>query len=239
VIRNTISEWAPTSLSSLPGWLTVGSALAVAWILIVRRKPVPWTALVTLAGTFLLAMSAQRAIVWWGLVAPVVLAGILSGDPTEEDRATRTPKPESRGPARMVVATLVLAVILLLPWFRGSSVQIFLTAAPPGLTGAVQRLPAGSRLMVHQPWGSWFEFAVPNDFVFVDSRIEIIPEDVWKDYGQVGFAGADWREVLDSQQVDAIVAEKDWPLLDDLENDPAWRSIYEDADGELFVRAEA
>jgi hypothetical protein len=239
VIRNTISEWAPTTLASLPGWLTVLSGLAVAGILIVRRRPVAWTALVTLAGFFLLALSAQRAIVWWGLVAPVAMAGILSEDSPAIERADR-PVTESSLPARVIVAALVLGVVALAPWFRGSSYQTFLGAAPPGLTDAVRQLPAGSRLMVHQPWGSWFEFAVPDDPVFVDSRIEIIPEDVWKEYGEVGFAGAGWKDVLDGQRVDAIVASTDWELLDTLRRDTVeWRVAYEDADGVLFVRADA
>ena len=46
--------------------------------LVPRKQPTPWTALVTLALFFLLALSAQRAIVWWGMVAPVVLAGLVA-----------------------------------------------------------------------------------------------------------------------------------------------------------------
>jgi hypothetical protein len=237
VIRNTISEWAPTTLASLPGWLTIVSAVAVAAFLVVRRQPLPWTDAAALIAFFLLAMSAQRAIVWWGLVAPVVVAGTLH--PTSRDQGTTvrsTRSREGKGPARVVVAGLVITAIALAPWFRGSDVATFVSAAPPGLTDAVEQLPAGSRLMVHQPWGSWFEFAVPQDLVFVDSRIEIIPADVWKDYGQVGFAGADWRDVLDRWDVDAIVADADWELLDDLLSDPAWHVLYTDADGYVFER---
>ena len=91
--------------------------------------------------------------------------------------------------------------------------------------------------MVHQPWGSWFEFSVPDDPVFVDSRIEIIPEDVWKDYGEVGFAGAGWQDVLNRREVDVIVAAADWDLLPYLRADTAeWEVLYEDDDGVLFQR---
>jgi len=91
---------------------------------------------------------------------------------------------------------------------------------------------------VHQPWGSWFEFALPDVPVFVDSRIEIIPADVWHDYGQVGFAGAEWQTVLNRWDVQAIVASADWDLLPILEApDSGWRIVYQDNDGSLFVRA--
>ena len=110
--------------------------------------------------------------------------------------------------------------------------------APPGVTAAAaEHLPAGTRTLVHQPWGSWFEYALPDLPVFVDSRIEIIPDDVWHDYGQVGFSGAEWKEVLDRWDVQAIVASSDWDLLPILEADPGWREIYRDDDGAVFVRA--
>ena len=77
VIRDTISEWAPLTLATVPGWFAIVSALAVAVFLIRRSEPTPWTSLLTLGIFLLLALSAQRAIVWWGMVAPVVLAGLL------------------------------------------------------------------------------------------------------------------------------------------------------------------
>jgi hypothetical protein len=239
VIRTTISEWEPTTLDSLPGWITILSALGVAGLLIMRRQSVPWTKLMTLGGFFLLALTAQRAIVWWGLVAPVVLAGVLAQGSTREFSQTATPRGSKR-PAHVVIATLLAAVVLVAPWFRGSRPGTFLSQVPLGVTEAVRTLPPGSRLLVHQPWGSWFEFAVPDDPVFVDSRIEIIPVDVWKEYGEVAFAGAGWHDVLDNVDVDAIVAAGNWELLDKLREDTAeWRVIYEDADGVVFVRATA
>ena len=247
VIRKTISEWAPLTIGTVPGWFAIGSALAVAVYLIRRTRPTPWTALLTLGIFFLLAMSAQRAIVWWGMVAPVVLGTLMRPEREEvaavaapaagADARPAAPEP-SRAPAYVIIGALVTLIVVLAPWWRGSSPDRFLRAAPPGLTAAVQeRLHPGTRLLVDQPWGSWFEFAVPEDPVFVDSRIEIVPAAIWDDYGQVGFAGARWKQVLDDWQVDAIVANADWELLSLLEADPGWRSVYKDDDGELFVRA--
>jgi hypothetical protein len=240
VIRTTISEWEPTTLDSLPGWITVVSALAVAAFLIVRRRPVSWTTLVTLGGFFLLALSAQRAIIWWGLVTPVALAGLIPERAAREAPTERagTSRAAGNGPATVMIAALVAVIVVLAPWFRGSRYETFLNQAPPAITDAVRALPPGSRLMVHQAWGSWFEFAVPNDPVFVDSRIEIIPEAIWKDYGEVGFAGDGWREVLNRWDVDVIVAAPTWDLLDRLRLDTKeWRTVYEGDEGAVFERA--
>jgi hypothetical protein len=65
-----------------------------------------------------------------------------------------------------------------------------------------------------------------------------VPERIWKDYGEVGFAGAGWRDVLNGWKVDAIVADKDWDLMPFLQRDTTeWRTLYSDADGTVFVRA--
>jgi hypothetical protein len=235
VIRDTISEWAPLTLATVPGWFAIVSALAVAAYLIRRTQPTPWTSLVALAVFFLLAMSAQRAIVWWGMAAPVVLAGLLP----ERERAAgtgETPRAPA-APAYTIVGVLIAAIVVLAPWWRGTSYDRFLTAAPPGLTAAAaERLAPGTRTLVHQPWGSWFEYELPDIPVFVDSRIEIVPKGIWHDYGQVGFSGAEWKDVLDRWDVQAIVASSDWDLLPTLEADPAWKKVYEDDDGALFVR---
>jgi hypothetical protein len=149
----------------------------------------------------------------------------------------RPAKPEPALPAIAIVATLLIAIVLLAPWWRGPGYERYLNAAPPGLTTAVRSLPPGTRLLAHRPWGSWFEFAAPDVPVFVDSRIEIVPKDIWEDYGQLAFDGAGWRDVLQRWNVQAIVADADsWDLIPRLEADPDWRVAYRDDDGVLFVR---
>jgi hypothetical protein len=232
IIRDTITEWAPVTVTDVSGLFMVGSALGVVVILARRGKPTPWTSLLWLAVFFLLAMSASRAIVWWSMVAPVVLAELFPSNEKTQVRDAR----ETMVPAVGVIGALLVAIMLLLPWWRPNDL---LSTAPMGVTQAViDHVPPGSRMFVHQPWGSWFEYATPDRPVFVDSRIEIIPEDVWHEYGQVGFAGADWKAVLDEVHPDAIVAAQDWDLLPDLKADTSeWTKVYEDEDGAVFVRA--
>jgi hypothetical protein len=229
IIRDTISEWAPVTATDVSGLFMIGSALAVVAFFARRGRPVPWTLLLWLFVFFMLAMSAQRAIVWWAMVSPVVLAELLP----EADAGTERPR-ESPTPAVGIIAAMSIAVLILLPWWRPNDL---LSQAPPGITRYVQEhVPSGARMFVHQPWGSWFEYVTPDRPVFTDSRIEIIPEPIWDDYGQVGFAGADWRKVLQEWHPDVIVAAKNWDLLPDLrEPGSGWTSVYHDDDGEVFV----
>jgi hypothetical protein len=230
IIRKTISEWAPVTVTDAAGLFMIGSALAVVVFLARRGKSTPWTSLMWLAVFFMLAMAAQRAIVWWAMVTPVVLAELIPASDTRSQPEHR----ESRTPAMGIIAAMLVAVVVLLPWWRPNDL---LSQAPPGVTRFVQEnIPSGARMFVHQPWGSWFEYITPDRPVFTDSRIEIIPKDIWDDYGQVGFAGADWRDVLDKWHPDAIVAAKNWDLIPDLmKPDSGWKLVYQDGDGDVFV----
>jgi hypothetical protein len=232
IIRKTISEWAPVTATDVSGLFMIGSALAVVAVLARRGTQTRWTTLLWLGVFFMLAMSAQRAIVWWSMVTPVILAELFPA-PTVE---ATSPGREPRAPAVGIIAAMLVAVVVLLPWWRPNDL---LSQAPPGITQYVlQNIPSGARMFVHQPWGSWFEYVTPDRMVFVDSRIEIIPKNIWDDYGQVGFAGADWKAVLAKWHPDAIVAADDWKLLKDLEAPGSgWRSVYKDDDGEVFLPA--
>src|SRR5262249_61950501 len=141
-------------------------------------------------------------IVWWSMVAPIVVADL---SPALEE-GPELKKDESKGPAFVIIGVLVAAILVLLPWWRPNDIL----SAPLGVTQAViDHVPPGSRILVHQPWGSWFEYVTPDRPVYVDSRIEIIPKEVWDTYDQVGFAGADWRDAPAKIQPRAIVPPAD------------------------------
>jgi hypothetical protein len=232
IIRDTISEWAPVTATDAAGLFMIGSALAVVAFLARRGRSTSWTSLLWLVVFFMLAMAAQRAIVWWAMVTPVVLAELVPASNARIQPGHR----ESTTPAVGIIAAMSLGIVVLLPWWRPNDL---LSQAPAGVTRYVQEnIPAGARMFVHQPWGSWFEYITPDRPVFTDSRIEIIPEQIWKDYGQVGFAGADWREVLDRWHPDVIVAAENWDLIPDLmKPGSGWTLVYQDDDGDVFIPA--
>ena len=197
-ITRLASEWAPTTVRDLSGAALFASVAVVIWLLARRREPVPWPSILRLLFFFALALPAIRGAVWWGLVAPVTVAGWLGpGRAAEVGRADRRGSPVLN---LAVVLTVAVGAVVVLPWWRtpepGGSSPL-LEQAPEGVAAAVEAVShPGDHVWIDQVWGSWFEYRTPDRPVFVDSRIEIIPKDVWDDYGQVGFAGADWREVL-------------------------------------------
>ena len=235
-VRNTVTEWAPTSARGFAGLTFFLSALAIAAFLARRATPTTWWDLAWLGVFFLLALPAIRGLLWWGLVAPVVVAGLL---PEGSEAADRRGNPTMNA---VVLGVLGLGIVVLLPWWRAPDearqIDVLLSEAPQATVEAVREaVPEGSRVVVPQPWGSWFEYALPEVAVFVDPRIELFSEDVWDDYRALRFTGADWHEVLERWEVDAIVVDlRDWTLQDELDTDPGWRRTYQDEQSAVYVR---
>jgi hypothetical protein len=236
-IRDAVTEWAPLDATDFAGAITAASSIAIAAWLARRKGSVPRRDLLWLGLFFAPCLVTQRASVWWALVFPVVIAGLLRPPGAEAKTVPRErPTGMDRVIPRVIVGSLVLLVIAFLPWWRSAPEEQYMLQAPPGITDALTQLPDGTRTLSNQEWASWFEFAVPDLPYFVDTRIEIFPSSVWRAYGHVAFAGADWAEALTEWDVEAIVGDVDWDLLPRLREDPRWRVAYEDAEGVLFVR---
>jgi hypothetical protein len=237
-----VSEWQPPSLRDPAGAAFFLSVALVVLVLARRRAPVEWSSLMWLGSFLFLGLAATRGIVWWVLVAPVVLSGLFP-----EGNESRSPVPETqdRSPAvNLAIAGIALAVMVsLLPWWRDTpsvSSGPLLGGIPVGITTYLQRsTPPSTRLFAPDGWASWFELSVPNRPVFVDSRIELFPADIWMQYQRVFFAQEGWERVLDSWKVDVLVvdAHADSPLARSVARSSGWRVVYRDSDGLVAERA--
>ena len=210
-----------------------------------------WPTLAWLAGLAAIGAFAERGVAWWSIGFPVALAGLLlvAAETTTPDRApgvtsAATIVPRGSLVASAMAAVLLVGIVALLPVWRGSDPLFgpsgLLADAPPGITAAVRAaaLP-GDRIWNSQRWGSWLEFAVPDAPVAVDSRIELIPADAWDDHLAVSRGDPDWAAILDRRGVRIVVASatEQRGLIPLLSRSPAWRLVYADGDGAVFVRA--
>lgn len=237
-VTKAVTEWAPPTIKDPAGGAFFLSAGALVAFFARRGRPVAWPTLLTLGTFFAIGLVAGRGIFWWDLLVPSIVAGSL------RDAHPRT---ETRVPVWMtgtILATLVVVGVTFLPWLRmdadASMRPSLLSAAPPAITRQVQHLPDGQRLFTAQIWGSWFEYAVPADRVFVDSRIELFPPSVWRNYFQISTGMEGWQQLLDRWDVDVVVASRtqQLDLIPRIRTDPGWRLLYSDDDGAVFVRAD-
>jgi hypothetical protein len=241
-VTERISEWQPTSLRDVPGLLFFGSVLVVVALIARRGRSVPWPTLVWLAVFLFIGAYAIRGVAWWSLGAAAAVAGTLASGltPDPSPTAPRVNRQLGRLNGALAIA-IVAAAILLLPLWRPldpglRAPQGVVGIAPPGITAALRDLArSGDRLFQPQPWGSWFEFALPDLPVVIDSRIELFPVEVWDAYERVAAGVEGWQEQLADWHVTmTVVAAGDTGLSERL-SAAGWRVAYEDGDGSIAV----
>ncbi len=244
-VTGSILEWQPPTLRSWPGVIIFASYFLVAGLLARRGTRLAWPSLVQLALFAGLALIAIRGMVWWALGASPVVADILhSRRDDRQGTATRARTAERSGSMAntgIVAALAALAVVLALQWRGRPPLGGLLWHAPVALTSALrEHVPPGERVFNAQVWGSWLEFAAPEYRVAVDARIELFPPEVWRRYYDASTGHERWDEILDDWGVGAVVAEREQQarLIPLLRRDPAWRLVYEDEEGALFVRVD-
>ena len=238
-VTGRVTEWQPTSIRDIPGLLFFISALAVVVLMARSERRVPWPTLAWLGVFFVIGVYAERGIAWWPIAAVTAIAGGLV--PAMPGRS-RTETVGMRRLNALVAGVVVLACLVALPTGRaplpGALVSTDLASpAPPGLTASLRDLaPPGTHVFTPQSWASWFEYALPDVRVAVDSRVEMISTAVWDAYDGI-LAGQDgWQDQLARWGVTHILVRNDQrDFLDRLEA-AGWEVAYQDPDGALLTR---
>ena len=241
-VTERVTEWQVTSLHDLPGLLFYGSALAVVALIARRGSRTAWPTLAWLAVFFAIGAYAIRGVAWWPLGAVAAVAGVLV---TSRIPDPSTPEPVGTPLMRRLNAVIALVIVFvgvaLLPVWRPiepglDAPQGVVGTSPPGITAALRDLARpGDHVFNPQVWGSWFEFALPDLPVALDSRIELFPPSVWDAYAGV-VAGVDgWQAQLDAWDVAFVVVAAHEDAEAGRLTAAGWRSVYTDADGWIFA----
>ncbi len=239
-IRNWVAEWrapTPLSLSGGPFW---ASGVVVLGTALWKRRNVRPIDVARLIVFFALGVPAIRGTLWWTLAAPPVVAGWFRA--TEQrvaEAGTHRLDPLKLAASVCIVALLPLALILRagVDPVTGST-QRLAADAPEVLVEATRAaVPDGSRLLVYQPFASWFEYSLPEDPVMVDSRIELFPDGVWHDYDRAIAAADGWPRILDEHRIEGVVLPPDAVLRDELVKASGWTRVVDGPAGSVFVRS--
>jgi hypothetical protein len=240
-----IDEWLPSGLDML-----IGKVLALSVVLLVvlfampgRRPRVREVCLVICFLPF--AVGSARMIAWWLLVAAPILARLLAANlPArwlEQDKAER---PSFAMP--IVFALLLLAVALSVPSWKQYNplVGTVRSAYRPedNLQQVCEQLAdrGEGRIFSRFEWSEYLGWALaPRFTVFMDGRIEIYPDEVWREYSALTRGRADWQDLLDRYQVDYLLLDTKGyhaELLPLVERSPVWEPNCQVGDSILFIR---
>ena len=241
VVTGMVTEWAPASMRDPAGAMLMAAigilVIAMAQARAHARVPEQLLRMALLAG---LALWAVRASVWFGLALPVAICALA------RERAPR-PADADRGvplASGLVLAALAVALAVALPPVRRAMVfdgppRPELTEAPVAAAGWLAANPQPGRMFNFQPWGSYLEFRLgPRIQPAVDSRIELLPAERWRDYLAIAAGRWDAERLLGKWGIDHVVTgERRTPSLTAfLAASGRWRLAFSHGDERVYVR---
>jgi hypothetical protein len=247
--QRLIMEWqspTPEGIANTVFFASVLLFLVAAWF---SRKP-PKIADVLLIASFLwLAWQGVRYVMWFSLVAVPILAQLIAGLFT----STRWLVAPYRNRLNNLIAMLLLVpVILVQPWFVDALHDVLPdkywemvitdtgvdplvgTENPVGAVGYLAEHPS-SHMFNEMGYGSYFIWALPDQSVFVDPRVELYPYELWQDYRRIS-NGVRPLSLLRSYGVERVVL--DLEIQPDLslalEDQARWKLVYADTRTEIW-----
>jgi hypothetical protein len=103
-------------------------------------------------------------------------------------------------------------------------------------------LPTTGRVFTRLEWGEYLDWAGrPRRLSpFMDGRIEIYPDDVWRHYHAVTDARADWQAILDGRGVDYLLLDDGFhgELIPRVRASGRWTALARSGPATLYARTE-
>ena len=248
-----IDEWLP------PTWdLWIGKAFFISLVLllalclltwrnkkIVRNLPGVCDGFMLACFLILACTSAHGSLVAAGAGAPMalMLEGLLPQPQTSQDS-----KPTLA--AGVTFAVVVLLAIFSLPGLQRFQPLLTLRIQPrveedlDAVHAELAALLPSGRVFSRFEWGEYMSWSYSPEFtVFMDGRIEIFPDDVWRQYEAITCGAGDWDKILGDYKVDALVLDSEYHarhgLLALVEASPHWQKQFSARNALLFVRTGA
>ncbi len=246
--QQLVVEWqspTPNGIANMAFYIGILVLLLV--LTYTRYRPTPTEALL-LVGFLWLAWSGQRYVVWFGMTMMPLLARALKELPLRWPAFA-----PQRNLLNLVLAVLLfIPVLLAQPWFvetlplpAGYWAQVWRDVPEGPLLSTLTPLKAVAYLKAHpgghlfnaMGYGSYLIWALPEQQVFIDPRVELYPYAQWQDYLRISH-GTRYNEILSAYGADRLLIDvtEQRELLESLKNDPLWEQEYADPQTQLWRR---
>lgn len=247
--QELIVEWqSPTTQGLSNTTFYISILLLLISLAYSKRKLLP-TEMLLICGFTWLAWTGMRYIIWYGMVCMPILMAQLTALPISTPRLV----PQRNLLNTILVAILFLPFVLVQPWFveqfplperywklvqRNSPVGPSLDWDNPVNAAEYLRANPGGKLFNEMGYGSYLIWALPQQGVFIDPRVELYPFEQWQDYIHIN-RGADYNRLLAAYGADRLLLHKTLQpeLVRALEDDPNWVKEYEDQQSQVWYKA--
>jgi hypothetical protein len=241
-----IDEWLPPTPGLLIGKVWIASIL-VTLVLCAMPGRRPSVRELCLMAVFLPAtFGSVRMVAWWLLIVTPILAAQVAANLPWVKSSAETNKQPSRG-AAVLCGGILFVALLSLPWLERVNPVLLLPGRghrqETDLQAFADQIAAekpNARVFTRFAWGEYLAWSLDaRGKVFIDGRIEIIPDEVWNEYGEVTRGRPDWDAILDHYGVDYLILDRGsyhHDLLPLVLESPKWHVANERGDAFLFSR---
>ena len=247
--QQLVVEWQSPTPHGIANITFFVSVLVLFLSTVYSRYRLTPTEVLLVLGFLWLAWSGQRYVIWYGFVTAPLLAHSMSELPVKGFAFS-----ERRNWLNSLLALLLFApVALVQPWFveslplpaaywsnvwRGIPVGPLVSADTPVAAVEYLKQHPGGNLFHEMSYGSYLIWALPEQGVFVDPRVELYPYEQWLDYVRIT-QGTRYNELLAAYGADRLLLDRvrQSELITALEDDPLWEQEYADATTQLWRRS--
>lgn len=246
--QGLIEEWqspTPNGIANTAFYILILIVMVV--LLYSRYRPTP-TEILLIIGFLWLAWSGQRYVVWFGMVTMPILARAISDLPVKKISF----EPNKNWLNTAIAGFLFMPLLIVQPWFvehlplPAAYRSLIWHAIPDGPLVDVEtpvkavdylRSNPGGMLFNEMGYGSYLIWALPDQKVFIDPRVELYPYSQWQDYIRIT-RGTRYNELLNKYSADRILLNTTLQkeLAIQLRNDPLWLLEYEDAWAQVWKK---
>jgi hypothetical protein len=152
----------------------------------------------------------------------------------------------------LIAIILCLPVIFVQPWFverfplperywklvlRHYSAGPLVGVETPVEAVEYLRENPGGKLFNEMGYGSYLIWALPEQGVFIDPRVELFPYEQWQDYVKIT-NGTRYNELLEKYGADRLLIDIELQpeLAQALKVDPAWKQEYQGTRSQIWVK---
>jgi hypothetical protein len=238
-----IDEWIPPGLTLLIGQIWLASLVVALVVLFWSPRRLSIRESLLLLAFLPLAAGSVRMVVWWFLVLTPILAESIAAMMPRRIRDAEKDEPAWGNTS--FAALLALVAVMCLPALSAYNPLVRQEARTEGelalIADELRARDPGGRIFSRLEWGEYLSWSLAGrNRVFMDGRIEIIPDDIWEDYAAITCGHGEWQAILNRYQVDHLVLDRDYHsetgLLAAVERSRHWQPVAQHGPAVLYIR---
>ncbi len=237
-LRDFIQEWQSPDFHNIQMQPFLWLILIALGVLGLSRRRLALTDFLLVAIFLYLSMDAARNIALFALVIPPVLTRHLTpilshlGDRLKLPPAVASvekipPLQNALNWGLLAILGLAAAARLALAFPVKVNAETFIQTFPVGAVDYILAEQPPGRMLNSYNWGGYLLWNLRQYPVFVDGRTDLYGDEIIRQWHLVVRGGEGWQEVLDRWDINLILIEKSWPVVDLLERE-GWQLLFED-----------